>query len=77
MPLKHAWVLLAVDQYCAKKHANYLCADDQRLVFEPTSALVSYTSIKVAGEACRGKLLISSDYDPEKDATGEVGTYRG
>lgn len=47
----------------------------------PHPALVSYTSIKVAGEACRGKLLISSDCDPEKDATSEVSsgiaTYRG
>lgn len=38
----------------------------------PHSGLVSYTSIKVVGEARRGKLLISSDHDPKKDATREV-----
>lgn len=38
----------------------------------PHSGPVSYASIKAAGEARRGKLLISSDHDPKKDATGEV-----
>lgn len=38
----------------------------------PHSGLVSYTSIKVVREVRRGKLLISSDHDPKKDATREV-----
>ena len=43
----------------------------------PHPGLVSYTSIKVAGEARRGKLLIFSDHDPKKDATGEVSGRMG
>lgn len=38
----------------------------------PHPGLVSYTSIKVAGETRRGKLLIFSGNDTKKDVTGEV-----
>lgn len=46
----------------------------------PHPGLVSHTSIKVAGEARRGKLLTSSGPkkdDPKKDAPGEVSKRTG
>lgn len=41
-------------------------------MLEPTPGLILCTRIKAAGEARRGKLLISGAYSPKKDAPGEV-----